>query len=88
MIAQNRVQYLKEIDRRQPIAITSKSMGPLIQSVSERIHDAHLDGARSLGTTANGCVRAAMFAPLSRGIPIKAAAALAWFQRSKPPPMK
>ncbi len=36
-IAQNRVQYLKEIDRLQPIAITSKTMEPLVQSVSERI---------------------------------------------------
>lgn len=34
---QNRVQYLKEIDRQQPIPITSKSMEPLICSVSERI---------------------------------------------------
>ena len=39
-IAQNRVQYLKEIDRLQPIAVTSKTMEPLIQSVSERINDA------------------------------------------------
>jgi putative transposase len=48
VIAQNRVQYLKEIDRRQPIAITSKSMGPLIQSVSERINDAKPPGWRTL----------------------------------------
>ncbi|MHB8656200.1 MAG: Mu transposase C-terminal domain-containing protein [Terriglobia bacterium] len=37
--AQDREQYLKEIDRRQPIAITSKTMGPLIRSVAERIKD-------------------------------------------------
>ena len=47
-IAQNRVQYLKEIDRLQPIAITSKTMEPLIQSVSERIHDAKPPGWRTL----------------------------------------
>ena len=47
-IAQNRVQYLKEIDRRQPIAITSKTMEPLIQSVSERIKDAKPPGWRTL----------------------------------------
>jgi len=48
VIAQNRVQYLKEIDRRQPIAITSKTMEPLIQSVSERINDAQPPGWRTL----------------------------------------
>ena len=30
-LAKNRVQYLKEIDRRQPISITEKTMGPLIR---------------------------------------------------------
>ena len=38
-LAGTREQYLKEIDRRQPIAITKASMEPLIRSVSERIHD-------------------------------------------------
>jgi putative transposase len=38
-LARTREQYLKEIDRRQPIAITKASMEPLIRSVSERIHD-------------------------------------------------
>lgn len=47
-IAQNRVQYLKEIDRRQPIAITSKTMEPLIQYVSERINDTKPPGWRTL----------------------------------------
>ena len=47
-IAQNRVQYLKEIDRLQPIAITSKTMEPLVQSVSERINDAKPPGWRTL----------------------------------------
>jgi len=47
-IAQDRAQYLKEIDRLQPIAITSKTMEPLIQSVSERIHDAKPPGWRTL----------------------------------------
>ena len=34
-LAQRRLQYLKEIDRRQPIGITPKYMVPLIQHVSE-----------------------------------------------------
>jgi putative transposase len=38
-LARTREQYLKEIDWRQPIAITKASMEPLIRSVSERIHD-------------------------------------------------
>jgi putative transposase len=46
--AQSRVQYLKEIDRQQPIAITSKSMQPLIRSVSERISDTRPPGWRTL----------------------------------------
>jgi putative transposase len=48
MIAQNRMQYLKEIDRLQPIAITLKTMEPLVQSVSERINDAKPPGWRTL----------------------------------------
>ena len=47
-VAQDRVQYLKEIDRRQPIAITSKTMEPLIRSVSERINDTKPPGWRTL----------------------------------------
>jgi len=38
-LANNRVQYLKELDRQQPMAITPKTMEPLIRSVSERIKD-------------------------------------------------
>lgn len=38
-VAGNRVQYLKEVDRQQPMAITPKTMQPLIRSVSERIKD-------------------------------------------------
>jgi putative transposase len=45
---QNRVQYLKEIDRQQPIAINSKPMEPLIRSVSERINDTKPPGWRTL----------------------------------------
>jgi putative transposase len=48
VMAQNRVQYLKEIDRLQPIAITSKTMEPLIRSVSERIKDTKPPGWRTL----------------------------------------
>ena len=45
---QNRVQYLKEIDRQQPIAITSETMQPLISLVSERINDTKPPGWRTL----------------------------------------
>ncbi len=38
-VARTREQYLKEIDRRQPITITKASMEPLIRVVSERIKD-------------------------------------------------
>lgn len=38
-LARNREQYLKEIDRRQPISIIKESMEPLIRLVSERIKD-------------------------------------------------
>jgi putative transposase len=38
-LARTREQYLKEIDRQQPIAITRASMESLIRSVSERIKD-------------------------------------------------
>ena len=38
-LAGNREQYLKEIDRRQPISITRTSMEPLIRAVAERIKD-------------------------------------------------
>jgi putative transposase len=38
-LARNREQYLKEIDRRQPISITKASMEPLIRLVAERIQD-------------------------------------------------
>ncbi len=38
-LARNRVKYLKEIDRRQPLAITPTTMKPLIGSVSEEIKD-------------------------------------------------
>ena len=37
--ARNREQYLKEIDRRQPISITKTSLEPLIRTVAERIKD-------------------------------------------------
>jgi putative transposase len=46
--AEKRVQYLKEVDRHQPIAITPKAMGPLIRSVAERINDAKPPSWRTL----------------------------------------
>ncbi len=47
-LAQRRLQYLKEIDRRQPIGITPKYMVPLIQHVSEQIDDTKPPGWRTL----------------------------------------
>jgi len=47
-LAQNRLQYLKEIDRHQPIAITLKTMEPLIRSVSARTNDRKPPGWRTL----------------------------------------
>jgi putative transposase len=38
-MAQLRLQYLKELDKRQPIAISQRTIEPLIQLVSERIKD-------------------------------------------------
>ena len=45
-LARNRVRYLKEIDQRQPISITQRTIEPLIQSVSERIKDIKPPGWR------------------------------------------
>jgi hypothetical protein len=47
-LAQRRSQYLKEIDRRQPISITPKYMAPLIQHVCETIGDTKPPGWRTL----------------------------------------
>ena len=47
-LAQTRVQYLKEIDRRQPMAITRKTMEPLIRSVAEEVKDTKPPGWRTL----------------------------------------
>ena len=38
-LARSREQYLKEMDRRQPITITKASMDPLIRAVADRIKD-------------------------------------------------
>ncbi|MGA2372333.1 MAG: Mu transposase C-terminal domain-containing protein [Candidatus Korobacteraceae bacterium] len=38
-LGRKREQYLKEIDRRQPISMTRTSMEPLIRLVSERVND-------------------------------------------------
>jgi putative transposase len=72
-IVQGRVQYLKEIDRQQPIAITSKTMEPLIRSVSERINDTKPPGWRTLSRdyrkwlSAGRDVRAVMLRYSDRG---------------------
>jgi putative transposase len=38
-VAQVRLQYVKEIDRQQPMAVTQRTIEPLIRSVSEQIDD-------------------------------------------------
>ncbi|MBZ5617755.1 MAG: Mu transposase C-terminal domain-containing protein [Acidobacteriia bacterium] len=43
-LAGNREQYLKEVDRQQPISITRTTMEPLIRLVSERIKDGKAPG--------------------------------------------
>jgi putative transposase len=45
-LARNRVKYLKEIDQRQPISITERTIEPLVRSVSERIKDIRPPGWR------------------------------------------
>jgi len=52
-LAQMRVQYLKAIDRRQPMAITRKSMEPLIRSVAEEVNDVKPPGWRTLARDYN-----------------------------------
>lgn len=47
-LARKRVKYLKEIDQRQPISITQTAIEPLIESVSERIHDNDPPGWRTV----------------------------------------
>ncbi len=47
-LARFRTEYLKEIDRRQPIAITQRAIEPLAQSVAERIGDRKPPGWRTV----------------------------------------
>ena len=47
-LARKRIEYLKEIDRRQPISITEKAIEPLIESVSTRINDTDPPGWRTV----------------------------------------
>jgi putative transposase len=46
--AQKRIQYLKEIDRHQPIALTAKSLDSLVTGVANRIRDARPPSWRTL----------------------------------------
>ena len=72
-LAQRRVQYLKEIERHQPIGITSANMEPLIQRVSERIGDTRPSGWRTVSRdyrkwlNANRDIRAIMLRHSDRG---------------------
>ena len=47
-LAGNRVQYLKEIDRQQPISITRATIEPLTRTVSDRIKDGKPPGWRTV----------------------------------------
>lgn len=47
-LAGNRVQYLKEIDRQQPISITRARIEPLTREVSDRIKDGKPPGWRTV----------------------------------------
>lgn len=47
-MARNRIQYLKEIDRQQPIAITRAKIEDLIRSVADRTGDSKPPGWRTV----------------------------------------
>ena len=47
-LAKFRIEYLKEIDRQQPIAITQRAIEPLARSVAERIGDRKPPGWRTV----------------------------------------
>jgi len=47
-LAKARLEYLKEIDRRQPIAITQRTIEPLVRSVSEQVGDSKAPGWRTV----------------------------------------
>jgi putative transposase len=47
-LAKDRVQYLKEIDRRQPLSVTPQSIEPVIQAVSNGAENTKPPGWRTL----------------------------------------
>lgn len=47
-LAKNRIQYLKEIDRRQPISITRATIEPITRVVADRIKDNKSPGWRTV----------------------------------------
>ena len=47
-LAKARLEYLKEIDRRQPIAITQRTIEPLVRSVSGQVGDSKAPGWRTV----------------------------------------
>ncbi len=47
-LAKNRIQYLKEIDRKQPISITRTTIEPLTRAVADRIKDNTPPGWRTV----------------------------------------
>jgi putative transposase len=47
-LARIRIQYLKEIDRQQPISITQAAIEPLTRTVAERVNDSKPPGWRTV----------------------------------------
>jgi hypothetical protein len=47
-LATKRVQYLKEIDRHQPISMAPQSIQPLIQTVSSALSDSNPPSVRTM----------------------------------------
>ena len=63
--AQTRVQYLKEIDRRQPTALTGKALESLTSALAQRIGDARPPSPRTLSRDYRKC--GTLQRPLRRG---------------------
>jgi hypothetical protein len=84
-LAQVRVQYLKELDRRQPMAISRRTIEPLIGTPSRNKSTMknHPVGVRYAGTIANGCPRAGTYARSFSSMPNAATALLEWLRKSK-----
>jgi hypothetical protein len=81
--AQIRVQYLKEIDRHQPIVFTTKALESLTSAVAERIGDANSPSWRTLSRDYRRWLAAgATFGPSSSAMPTAVAVARKCFRKS------